>query len=76
MDIKRQNFISADGKSAKDSYDNYFTVGDEVKHDGAVELATIIGFSIDKETNEVAATTTKGIARIDFLTKIRHGWTT
>lgn len=65
----KQNFISADFRFAKSSYDEYFAVGDAVHHEGAEEndIAIIHGFSIDIESNEIIAFTSKGSAHIDFL---------
>ena len=70
METNKQNFISADFKSARNSYDEYFEIGDNVKHEGAgEESATIYRFSIDSVQNEVLAHTSKGWAHIDFIYK-------
>ena len=71
MDITRQNFISVDGISARNSFDTYFTVGDVVSHqDTEVGTATIIGFELDIPRNEVRVNTDRGYAHIDFIDKI------
>lgn len=71
VDINRQNFISTDGKCVKNSYDEYFTVGDLVKHDDEeAGTATILSFEINHERNEVKAHTDKGYCHIDFITKV------
>ena len=70
MDITRQNFISTDGKTVRNSYDQYFTVGDLVSHqDPSVGKATIISFEPVGSQNEVRALTDKGYAYIDFISK-------
>jgi len=71
MDITRQNFISTDGKTVRNSYGEFFTVGELVKHqDETVGEATIKSFEPVVEMNEVQVTTDKGYAFIDFLVKI------
>jgi hypothetical protein len=71
MDITRQNFISVDGKTAKNSYGDYFTVGELVKHqDETVGEATIKSFTPIQEMNEIEVITDKGFAYLDFLVKI------
>lgn len=68
--MKNQNFISADGKTAKNSYGEYFEVGDKVKHeDSSVGEAKINRFEIDGDSNEIKAHTDKGWSHIDFITK-------
>jgi hypothetical protein len=65
-----QNFISADMKTARNSYNDFFTVGEVVKHqDERAGTATIISFEIDTVANEIKATTNMGCAHIDFLVK-------
>ena len=67
MERSKQNFISADFRFAKNSYDEYFEIGDNVKHEGFED--TIYGFSIDSANNEIKAHTLKGWAHIDFIYK-------
>lgn len=68
--MNRQNFISTDGKTVKNSYDIYFTIGDVVSHqDTEVGKATILSFELDISMNEIKAITDKGYAHIDFLDK-------
>ena len=70
MERNKQNFISADFRFAKNSYDEYFEIGDNVKHEGAEDgSATIYEFSIDSKQNEIIAHTSKGWAHIDFIYK-------
>jgi hypothetical protein len=69
--LDSQNFISVDGKTARNSYDEFFAVGEVVIHqDEDVGEATILSFEPDKDKNEVRANTNKGYAYIDFLVKI------
>jgi hypothetical protein len=71
MDIKRQNFISVDGKTAKNSYDQYFIVGELVGHqDKSVGEATILRFNPIIEENEITVHTDKGKSHLDYLVKI------
>lgn len=71
MDLTRQNFISVDGKTAKSSYGEYFTVGELVKHqDTTVGEATIKSFTPIPEMNEIEVITDNGFAYLDFLVKI------
>lgn len=71
MDITKQNFISADSKTARNSYNKYFTIGDTVKHDDeSVDIATIVSFEIDIKMNEVRVNTDQGYAHIDFINKV------
>lgn len=66
----KQNFISVDGKTARNSYNEFFSVGETVKHeDDSAGSATILRFEVDKEMNEVKAHTDKGYSHIDFLVK-------
>ena len=68
--IIKQNFLSVDGKSARNSYDEYFTIGDTVEHDdNTAGTATISSFELDIPMNEVKAFTEKGYAHIDFITR-------
>ncbi len=70
MDITRQNFISVDQKSARNSYGQFFTLGDKVSHeDETVGEAIIEGFESNVSKNEVKALTNKGYAHIDFISK-------
>lgn len=68
---KRQNFINVAKNTVITSYDEYFCVGEKVKHeDDKAGTATIISFEPDIESNEIRAITTKGYAHIDFLVKL------
>jgi len=70
MDIKKQNFISVDSQTAKNSYDEYFTVGEVVAHqDKTVGEATILKFETITEENEITVHTDKGSAHLDYLIK-------
>lgn len=68
--IINQNFISVDKKTARNSYGEFFSVGETVGHDGADDTATILSFEAEVEMNEVKVMTTKGHAHIDFLKKL------
>lgn len=64
----KQNFISVDSKTVRNSYGDFFTVGDEVSHqDESVGTAIIISFEVDAYKNQIVANTSKGYAHIDFL---------
>jgi thioredoxin reductase len=71
MDLKeKQNFISVDGKTVRNSYGDFFSVGDIVRHDDAsAGTAKIISFEPIKERNEIRVHTDKGYAHIDFIFK-------
>lgn len=65
-----QNFISVDGKTVRNSYGDFFTITETVKHqDEEVGTATIISFETDVEKNEIKVITDKGFSHIDFLVK-------
>ncbi len=67
-----QNFISADYKTAINSYGEYYTVGELVAHEDAdAGSATILSFEHDIASNEIKAITDKGHTHIDFLAKIK-----
>lgn len=67
-----QNFISVDGKTVMNSYGQFFTVGETVKHeDEEAGSATIISFEPNVDKNEIRVNTDKGYAHIDFLVKIK-----
>lgn len=69
--VKDQNFISVDGKSARDSYGNFYTIGELVRHeDPEAEPAIILNFEPKQEENEIIVNTDKGWAHLDFLVKI------
>ena len=71
MERNKQNFISADFRFAKNSYDDYFEVGDTVAHeDEEAGEAQISGFGIDTYYNEIIAYTNEGFAHIDFIHKV------
>ena len=66
----KQNFISVDEKTVRNSYGEFFTIGEKVKHeDVEAGVATIVSFEADVEKNEIKVTTDKGYAHIDFLVK-------
>lgn len=68
----KQNFISVDKQTARNSYGEFFTVGETVSHqDTEAGDATIISFTAELAMNEVRADTNKGSAHIDFLVKIK-----
>lgn len=71
----QQNFISVNGLIARDSYGNYFKIGEEVGHDGAEEGDTAIIEKFEVIPNdEIKVYTTKGHCRLDFLIKLNtHG---
>ena len=66
---ENQNFISCDKKTVRNSYGDFFTVGEVVGHQGAKDTATILSFTPDIESNEITAITDKGTAHLDFLIK-------
>lgn len=73
MDIEiNQNFISVDKKTVRNSYGEYFTVGELIGHEGADDTAIIISFKPIEEENEITVITDKGYAHIDFLIKIKN----
>lgn len=66
-----QNFISVDKKTVRNSYGEFFTVGQTVRHDdNNAGTATIISFEPIEERNEIRVHTDKGYAHIDFITHI------
>ncbi len=67
----KQNFISVDGKTVRNSYGDFFTIGEVVGHDGAEDNATIISFEPNIERNEIKVHTDKGYAHIDFILKTK-----
>ena len=71
MEIEtRQNFISVDGKTVRNSYGEFFTVGEFVSHeDESVGISKITSFEVDIEQNEIKVYTESGWAHIDFLVK-------
>ena len=70
--MNKQNFISADFKTARNSYDDYFIIVEIVIHkDETVGEAIIKSFSIDSNMNEIKVITSKGYAYLDFLVKLK-----
>lgn len=67
---KLQNFISVDFKTVRNSYGDFFTIGETVGHDGAANNATIISFNTNIERNEIVVITDKGYAYLDFILKL------
>jgi hypothetical protein len=67
----RKDYLSADKKTALSAEGSFFEVGDIVKHEGAPEdeVAQIITFSINWETQDIIAHTSRGEARISYLYK-------
>ncbi len=63
----KQNFISVDSKTVRNSYGDFFTVGQVVAHEGSDDTATIISFETEIEENEIKVITDKGHAHIDFI---------
>ena len=68
----RCNFISVDYKIARNSYGDFFKIGEDVGHENNEDTATIISFELDEESNEVKAWTDKGWAHIDFICKLEE----
>ena len=67
----RCNFISVDFKIGRNSYGEFFKIGDEVGHEGHDGgSAKILSFELDEESNEVKANTTSGWCHLDFIFKI------
>lgn len=68
----RQDYISIDKKTVISSEGEILKIGSKVKHDSAGdEIAIIKKFTIDKESYDIIAHTTKGTARISFLYNIK-----
>lgn len=68
----RQDYISIDKKTVISSEGIILKIGDKVKHDSAGnEIATIKKFTINKESYDIIAHTTKGTARISFLYNLK-----
>jgi hypothetical protein len=67
-----QNFLSTDQKTARNSHNQYFSVGETVGHDSGKEAgeAEILSFEFDVPSNEVLTKTSKGSAHLDFLIKL------
>ena len=66
----RCNFISVDYKIARNSYGDFFKIGEVVGHEDNEDTATIMSFELDEESNEVKAWTDKGWSHIDFISKL------
>lgn len=71
-DVKlRINFISVDKQIVRNSYDEFFSVGETVQHeDEEAGSAVIQSFEVDEVSNEIKAHTNRGWAHIDFLVKL------
>jgi hypothetical protein len=71
MHISKRNFISPDNQVARDSYGNFYKVGELVGHSDPEEhrTAVILEF-IPENSDEVSAITTLGLTHIDFLVKL------
>ncbi len=68
----QQNFISVDQKTVRNSYGEFFTIGETVRHDdNEAGEATILSFEPIIERNEIKVYTDKGYAHIDFLVKVK-----
>jgi hypothetical protein len=69
LDIEfKQDYLNVPQTVAISSEGVIFMIGDVVKHDDdKKETAVITKFTVDTETIDVIAHTTKGIARISFL---------
>ena len=71
-DVTKQNFISTDSKTVRNSYGEFFTVGEMVKHeDNDAGEARILSFEPIIERNEIRVHTDKGYTHIDFLVKLK-----
>lgn len=68
--MKEQNFLSVDGRTAINSYGEYFQVGELVWHDDIVGNAIILSFQGVKRENDVTVFTSKGYTHLDFLVKL------
>lgn len=67
----KQNFISTDRQTVRNSNGEFFTIGEEVGHeDKDAGTATILNFEMDEEYNEIKVHTTSGYAHLDFLVKL------
>ena len=70
--MTNQNFISVDGKTVRNSYGEFFTVGEIVKHENnSAGTAKIHSFEPIIDRNEIRVHTDSGYAHIDFLVKIQ-----
>ena len=68
---KRQNFISVDSETVRNSYGDFFAVGELVEHeDESMGRAIIISFDAALDENEITVHTDKGFAHLDFIAKI------
>ena len=71
--ITNQNFISTDFRTVRNSYGNFFTIGEEVEHeDDEAGKAIITGFGLDIPSNEIMVYTTKGFTHLDFVVKCQN----
>ena len=71
MAAKNQNFISVDGRTVRNSYGQFFTIGEIVSHqDEEAGKATIMSFQTNFEKNEIEVITSKGMAHLDFIQKL------
>lgn len=69
--VKNQNFISTDGLTARNSYGDFFSVGERVGHQSEnAGTAVITRFEAVKKDNEITAFTTEGSAHLDFVIKL------
>lgn len=73
--IGNQDFLSADGKTARSSNGEFFSVGETVGHQGADNLAVIERFEPVLDRNEIRVYTNKGYAALAFLVKAAGTWT-
>lgn len=70
---KKQNFLSVDGKTARNSYGEFFNVGEVVGHqDEEAGTATILSFEPKENENEITVHVTRGYAHLDFITKFPY----
>lgn len=58
-------------RAVRNSVRDVFSVGEEVKHQGAADTAVIERFGVDQVKRDILAVTTKGIANVQFLEKIQ-----
>ncbi len=68
---KAQNFLSVDKQTARNSYGEFYSVGELVAHDDETAgNATILSFEADATRNEVRVNTNHGYAYVDFLVRV------
>lgn len=63
------NLINATFTIARNSYGEFFRVGENIKNDSGKEIAIIEKFELDIEQNEIKAITNLGWIHLDFIKK-------